>query len=414
MKTMMIYRKKHLAVAVALMACGLSAAPHVTIDHVAQRWPWNNNVDITYTVAGAQDVSSGTYMKLVFNAKIDDTTYSIDGGALGASASAGTHTVTWRTAPAGVKTTTLSMSATIYPSAVPSGDDYMIVDLSSGEVTYEGLFARQEDSNARYNTAEYKSGKMAFRKVPAGGPYPTGDSANFSVNSNKTWTTLRDYYVSIFLVTQDQFVKLGLSNPVTGSASLNDDGTDIAKYRPVTHISWNNLRGSTTSSQTYLGENANGTFFERLNARTRAASGITAFDLPSEVMFEIAGRAGATTKYIWGPNPDSDHIYSYAEKPGIGHPYMVGSYKPNAWGLYDMSGNVWEWMRDDASRAQMHNATGAFDFAWNSNSKARVRGGGIFQASPSDNEFRASHRNEIDRSLANRWHHGFRVAWIRQ
>ena len=95
--------------AIALAACAATgsalAATTITIDSVAQRWPWNNKVDITYTIVGGQDVSSGNYQKIVFTTVIEGTTYTIDGiKDVGASANTGTHTVTW-TLPVGVKST---------------------------------------------------------------------------------------------------------------------------------------------------------------------------------------------------------------------------------------------------------------------------------------------------------------------
>ena len=46
-------------------------ASSITVDSVAQRWPWNNKLDITYTVSGGQNVSAGVYAKIVFTATID-------------------------------------------------------------------------------------------------------------------------------------------------------------------------------------------------------------------------------------------------------------------------------------------------------------------------------------------------------
>ena len=60
------------------------------------------------------------------------------------------------------------MTAAVAVSDVPSGDDYMIIDLTktSDNVTYEGLFATQEESNKRYNIGNYKnSTRILLRKV---------------------------------------------------------------------------------------------------------------------------------------------------------------------------------------------------------------------------------------------------------
>ena len=154
----------------SFLAMTAVAAPTVTINGVAQRWPWNNKVDITYTVTNGQDVATSTFRKLKFNAVINGETTVIDGDTLGASASDGQHTVTWK-APSGLKPTTMTLTASMYASDDPSGDDYMILDLDDGTVKYEGLLDSQAASDARYNTATYKTDKMVLRKVPAG-TYP--------------------------------------------------------------------------------------------------------------------------------------------------------------------------------------------------------------------------------------------------
>ena len=200
-------RKAGFVSLVAAAAGVASAATTIHVDSVTQRWPWNNKVDITYTVTGGQDVSASKYYKIVFTTVINGTTYTIDGSTLGASANTDTHTVTW-IAPTGLRCANCTMSAAIYDSDVPSGDDYMIVDLTTGDITYEGLFATQDASNARYNTDVdgsniYKETKLVLRKVPAGGPYVVlGDWVDASVS--KTKSTDRDYYIGIYPVTQKQ------------------------------------------------------------------------------------------------------------------------------------------------------------------------------------------------------------------
>ena len=98
--------KKLIAVAAVAASATAANAASVTINSVQQRWPWNNKVDITYTVTDGQTLASdgsGVFYRLVFNYNIGGVTGTIDGvHDIGASANTGTHTVTW-TPPADLR-----------------------------------------------------------------------------------------------------------------------------------------------------------------------------------------------------------------------------------------------------------------------------------------------------------------------
>ena len=74
--------------------------------------------------------------------------------------------------------------------------------------------------------------------------------------------------------------------------------------------------------------------------------------LPTEAQWEYACRAGATTRFSYGDDPDYSRLTQYAwydvNAFNTGHKYAheVAQKRPNAWGLYDMHGNLWEWCSD--------------------------------------------------------------------
>jgi formylglycine-generating enzyme required for sulfatase activity len=68
------------------------------------------------------------------------------------------------------------------------------------------------------------------------------------------------------------------------------------------------------------------------------------YQLLSEAEWEYAARAGTTTRYAWGDNPPTREQANFGNN--VGKTSEVGSYPANPWGLYDMNGNVWEWVED--------------------------------------------------------------------
>jgi len=199
----------------------------------------------------------------------------------------------------------------------------------------------------------YRTNRLALRRIPNGCFYmgsPTnelGKSISEGASGAKERlhlvTLTHDYYVGVFEVTQGQWLRVMNTSPSANTGGTSENPTN----RPVESITFSTLRGGTwpladdaVDANSFIG-------------RLRAKSGGLRFDLPTEAQWECACRAGTltslhnglnlttTTQLCTNRNPIAWDYYNSTNQH-----HRVGTKQPNAWGLYDMIGNVCEIVRD--------------------------------------------------------------------
>ena len=136
----------------------------------------------------------------------------------------------------------------------------------------------------------------------------------------------RGFYLSQCEITQHQWVAVTGERPWRRHAGEMAEGPD----RPAAYISWEDVQE----------------FIARLNA----AAGVRVYRLPTEAEWEYAGRAGTKTPWSFGNAQKELDLHAWwadnVSRTGRMAAQPVGLKAPNPWGLYDMHGNVWEWVGD--------------------------------------------------------------------
>lgn len=170
------------------------------------------------------------------------------------------------------------------------------------------------------------------------------------------------FWMGQYEVTQSEYAALMGSNPSSVAAANN----------PVDGVSW-------TMARAYCAA-----LTAQQSARGNVPGGYQ-YRLPTEAEWEYACRSGTTTEFNVGGalfcNQASFHFSNHSNSPcNPNYTSLVGSYAPNAWGLYDMHGNVWEWCLDSHAPYVAGPATDPF----RTGGPSRIQRGGSW-GNPSDN-----------------------------
>jgi len=164
-----------------------------------------------------------------------------------------------------------------------------------------------------------------MQEIPAGSYLMGNAEANFADADEKPTrlVTLRRFHLARHAVS---FAQYDAYTDALGRARVNDEGWG-RDSRPVIHVSWHDAQA----------------FIRWLNARSGQH-----YRLPTEAEWEYAARAGSKGHYPWGDHFQQGLANSAGTAGADRHEFTapVGSYPANGWGLFDMIGNVEQWVAD--------------------------------------------------------------------
>jgi formylglycine-generating enzyme required for sulfatase activity len=162
---------------------------------------------------------------------------------------------------------------------------------------------------------------MKFTLIPSG-LFTMGADLNFERGNDfetpqRRITISRPFYIGIYEVTQAEWMSV-----MDGANPSNFKGRTL----PVEWVSWDDASS----------------FVRKLNQK----EGTEKYRLPTEAEWEYSARAGTTSAYFFGDDKSSLGTYSWFNDNSGNETHPVGGKSPNPWGLYDIYGNVAEWIQD--------------------------------------------------------------------
>lgn len=343
--------KKILAVAMTAVGCATIASAGVAnsisgIHSVKTHYPWDGKVDINYTSIASD--GNGYILLDVGPTKRCITLSKTD-------IEVGNHTKTYDLHEMFGEFKAEVVASVDYVSSQPPDDatgtatgilgDLMTIKLGSATQFEVNTYTNVD--LGKFNCDTYKKSKIALLRIPAGRIWPARPGSSSDDTIVTTIAPAKDYWISIFPVTTCQFYNI-------------KDGQPVFDYISPVYRSYDEIRGGVDSNGNILGR-----VLPTEEVKAGSVMGILAqktklngkFDLPTEMQWEIAARAGSTSPFghyvkdgksaepVMG-TPDNLADVAWFFGHGEAGVKDVGQLCPNMWGLYEMFGNVYEWCLD--------------------------------------------------------------------
>ncbi len=223
----------------------------------------------------------------------------------------------------------------------------------------QGSITNRRNGEAEYFQEDLGNGvKLEMVQIPGGSflmGSPESEKERFSFEETQHQVTVPGFFMGKYEVTQEQYEAIMGKNP-SKFKGIN---------RPVETVSWNDAVE----------------FCQKISQKTGKN-----YRLPSEAEWEYACRARTTTPFYFGEsitpdlvNYDGNYPYASASKAKYRQQTTeVGTFPPNAFGLYDMHGNVWEWCLDDWNENYINAPTDGSAWIRQSAEYKLLRGGSWF------------------------------------
>lgn len=344
-----------------------AADPVISDVVVRQRWPWSRLVDIRYLLT----CDAGQRVDVTLSASDGTTALSLPDTSLSGDlygVSNGFRRIVWDPMKTGYTNAPLTQFRVELTAA--EAPSYMIVDLTNGDINYRydwnGLWSDVT------NSEEYLTTKLVLKRINPGTFYmgsPTNEAGRTTNEDLHEVRLTKRFYIGIFETTQQQWDYLMSDQRSYPSFFTN---ATYRATRPVEAVSYYDIREKTDSAASLVDGGSgisptwpatNAVWSSSFMGRLREKTGLNGFDLPTEAQWEYACRAGTTTAFNDGTNVGNQNLAALTRftsngggttnptttdrnsGPSVGTA-IEGTYLPNAWGLYDMHGNVGEWVLD--------------------------------------------------------------------